>query len=161
MNVAKAGLVALMLLLASAAVASAADICFEVTTSGGWIANSMLNGSALLVGRAFGTLPAAGSCKDFRGFAPGNQALWFTGQACAGSNNVDVSFFAAASRPAWNQFGYLYFPLQRDTLSTLGTLCTADTGAGGVCREVNVEKVACPPPVSVPQGTDPTCPGLC
>jgi hypothetical protein len=161
MRVMKAGLMAMVLLLASAAVANAADICFELTTTG-TVANSILNGTTLMVGRGFGALPSAGACKDFRGFANADQAIWFTGQACGASNNLDVSFFLAASDPFWERYGHFFFPLERDTLATQrGIVCTADIGMGGVCRGVTVAKVACPRPVTVPQGTDPTCPGVC
>ena len=163
MKTVKPALMALLLLLTGATGANAADICFELSTNGVWVWNAMINEPALMVGKAFGTLPSAGTCKDFNGLVNANRALWFKGQACGASNNVDISFFMNASEPVWRQFGYFYFPLQRDTLTTLGRLCTADTGGGGggVCRDVNVEKVACSSPVVIPQGFDPTCPGVC
>jgi hypothetical protein len=167
MNIVKAGLMAIALLLGSTAVAHAADICFGVTTGPGGGTNAVgtdavVNTSpALLIGRGFGSLPAAGVCKDFRGFIPGAQKVWATGLACASSSNLDISFFMPLFNSSFTQYGSLFFPLNRSTLSAFGTLCTADTGLPGSCEVATVTKIPCPSGVTVPEGTLPRCPGIC
>lgn len=160
MRMLKACLMAAALLLCGTAVASAADICFDVSTSGSET-DVIHTSPALVVGRGFGSLPGAGACKPFRGFVPGAQTVWATGQACASSSNLDVSFFMPMFNTSISQFGSLFFPLNRSTLVGLGMLCTADTGLPGSCQPVTVSKVPCPAGVVVPEGTLPRCPGVC
>jgi len=80
----RAALLALLFLMGSVAVAVAADICFDTN-----------NGLNTLVGKAFGSLPTPGGCKDFRGFfvsGPANLPLSAHGQACGSSDGSHVSF---------------------------------------------------------------------
>ena len=161
MRMLKTWLLAAALLLGSTAVAGAADICFDVDTGSGTETDVINTPTALLVGRGFGSLPGAGACKPFRGFIPGPQTVWATGQACASSSNVDVSFFLPMNNSSFSQFGSLFFPLDRSTASGLGMLCTADTGLPGRCQPVTVTRVPCPAGVTVPEGTLPRCPGIC
>ena len=172
MRMLKAGLVAIGLLLASTALANAADMCFNVVTGSGngtevtgteaAEPERVVNTSpAVLVGRAFGALPGAGACKEFRGFFRGAQPVWATGQACASSSNVDVSFFMPLFNGHFTQYGSLFFPLNRSTLAGEGTLCTADTGLPGSCQFATVTRIPCPAGVGVPEGTLPRCPGIC
>jgi hypothetical protein len=161
MRTLKAWLIATALLLVGAAAASAADICFDVDTGSGTETDVVNSPNALVVGRGFGTLPGAGACKQFRGFVLGPETAWATGQACASSSNVDVSFFVPMYNSSMSKFGSLFFPLNRATLTGLGMLCTADTGVPGQCRPVTVTKIPCPANVTVPEGTLPRCPGIC
>jgi hypothetical protein len=161
MRMLRAWLMATALLLGGTAVASAADICFEVDTGSGTETDVVNTPTAFLVGRAFGSLPGAGACKQFRGFIPGVETAWATGQACGSSSNADVSFFMPVYNSSFSRFGSLFFPLKRSTLTGLGMLCAADTGVSGSCQPVTVTKVPCPAGVTVPEGTLPRCPGIC
>src|SRR5262249_12744341 len=152
--------IAIALLLAAGAVASAADLCVEVTVPFG--ARSSLVGMSpvLLVGRGFGTLPTAGTCKDFRGFVFAGEAVWAHGEGCGSSDKFDVSFFMPMFNTLYNQFGFLSFAFPRATLSGFGVMCTASTDLPGGCLSVNLEKVTCPAGVTVPEGPE-RCPGIC
>jgi hypothetical protein len=162
MKILQTGLIAVAVLVGSTLVASASDVCFELTPPN--VASPTVSTSTtLVVGRAFGSLPSAGTCKEFRGFMTGGpQTVWTTGEACASSDNVDISFVLSWYGSTYRQFGSVFFPIDRSTLTGVARVCSADTtGAGGGCQAPIATKVVCPSPVTVPEAALPTCPGLC
>jgi hypothetical protein len=124
----KAAVVTLVLVLGSAAVASAADFCLD------------LSGTTLVL-KGF-ALPGKGACTVFRGFYSGSDTVVW-GNACGTSDNSMVRFGLTSVEPDafWIIAG---FSLDRSSAPPSGTgqFCNRET----TCASLGpIVKIPCPP----------------
>jgi len=121
--------VTMVVILALATSAAAADICFS---------NS---GGELLVGKGFGSLPAKNACKEFRGFFLANPAH---GQACGNADGVHVTISVVSA--SLSGASTLAIQIERATgAGTRGTFCSL-VGPGSTCSSGHIlSRIPCNP----------------
>jgi hypothetical protein len=113
-------------------VVAAADFCIDFD-----------DGEQTFVLKGF-SLPGKGACKEYRGFTVPGSPFWFTGTACASSDNDHITFASMAISNPGTVTVSDRFTLARSTLEGTGVECIVDTIFGGSCQQnIPFKRIAC------------------